>query len=159
MPLALTHKIIATIVGGLFFIIVLRLIRRRRLAVSLSIWWMIAGLMIIVLAWSDRLLRSLASHIALELSSVLLIGGMMFLLFTCLHMSVSITKLSQQIRQICQVIALNNVKYPPDCAGPDSLNPKRTKDVKSSPVSAIQSKDSRPAEPGSTKAKNIHPQT
>jgi len=122
MPLTILHKIAATILACVLFIIVLRLIRRKRLDTALSVWWITAGSAIIVLAWCDKLLRSLASRMGLEVSSVILVGGILFLLFTCLHMSASITKLSQQIRQIGQVIALNNVKKPHNHKENNQLN-------------------------------------
>ena len=110
MSLTLLHKIVATVLGCAFFIIVLRLVRRKRLDTALSVWWIAASLVIIALAWCDKSLRLLALRMALEISSVMLVSGIFYLLFTCLHMSASITRLSQQIRQIGQVIALNNIQ-------------------------------------------------
>ena len=110
MPLTLLHRIAATILACALFVIVLRLIRRKHLDTALSVWWIAAGLAIIALAWCDKTLKLLALRMALEVSSVILVTGILFLLITCLHMSASITKLSQQIRQIGQVMALNNIQ-------------------------------------------------
>jgi len=111
-PLTLTHRIIASIVGGLLLILVLRLIRRRRLDTALSVWWIAAGIGIIVLAWCDGPLMSLATKAGFsEIRSLLLVAGLLFVLFTCLHMSATITRLSSQVRKIGQAVALK-------CYGP-----------------------------------------
>jgi hypothetical protein len=131
MPLTLLHKIAATILACVLFIIVLRLVRRKRLDTALSVWWIATSLAIIALAWSDRPLRLLALRMTLEVSSVILVSGILFLLFTCLHMSASITKLSQQIRQIGQVMALNNIQKPVNCRTNEEADQKPEQNPKS----------------------------
>lgn len=135
MPLSLLHRIAATILGCVLFVIVLRLTHRKRLDTALSVWWMVAGLIIIFLAWCDKALRLVAVRMTLEVSSIILVGGILFLLFTCLHMSASITRLSQQIRQISQSIALNNAKKPDGNKHTESSNLKTEQNVKVNRIS------------------------
>ncbi len=107
-PLTLSQRLFATFVGLALAIFVLRLVRRQRLDIALSVWWALASAGIIVFAWFDRPIIALAARISLKMSSVLLVSGNLFILFTCLHISSVITRLSQQNRRIAQNITVNS---------------------------------------------------
>ena len=102
------QKIFAFMIGvGLFFVII-EMVRRRRLAEEYSFLWLFIGVGIVVLVlWYDLLERLTHFIGAVTPTTTLFIFGFVFLILINLHFSVKITKLSMQVKDLAQKIAIH----------------------------------------------------
>lgn len=104
-------KIIAATIGVVIFISILELVRRRKLREEYSWLWLITGMSIVVLAlWYD-LLAGISRYIGgVWPSSVLFFFGLIFLLLISLYQSVKISRLTDQVQELSQELAIRQVK-------------------------------------------------
>jgi hypothetical protein len=108
--LTCTHKIVATVIGLGLFILVLYYIRSRKLDAAFSIWWILTSVFILLIAWCDRFLMYVALRFGFsEIRSLVLTIGILFSIVSCLHISVFITVLARQIKDIGQELTLKHV--------------------------------------------------
>lgn len=108
MPgLPLRQKIFAIVVAVSLFVLVVELVRRRKLREEYSWLWLLASLVVLVLAlWYDALLL-ITRLIDAELPiSVLVLFSLLFLLVVNIHYSVKISSLTKQTVQLAQKVAL-----------------------------------------------------
>jgi len=102
------QKIFALIVGAGLFLVIIELVRRRRLAEEYSFLWLFTGAGIIALVlWYDLLERLTHLIGATTPTTTLFIFGFIILLLINLLYSVKITKLSSQVKDLTQEIALH----------------------------------------------------
>lgn len=101
------QKIFAVIASCLIMAVVVELVRRRKLREEYSWLWLVTGALIILLVvWYD-LLVFLSSMIgAIAPTTTLFIFGLLFLMLISLHYSIQISKLSQQLKEMGQQMAL-----------------------------------------------------
>lgn len=100
-------RIIAIGMSFILILYVLELVRRRHLNEEYSLGWLITGLAIFVLAlWEDFL--SFITHLvgATLFTSTLFFFGLFFLMIICLHFSVRISTLTNQVKRLTQKLAL-----------------------------------------------------
>jgi len=101
------QKIFAIIVSVLIMLLVVELVRRRRLREEYSWLWLLTGAGLIVLTvWYD-LLVMISRLIGVTLpTSTLFFFGLIFLMMVCLQFSIRISKLTNQVKDLSQEIAL-----------------------------------------------------
>lgn len=105
--MTLKLKIIAVLIGAFLFVYIIELVRRRKLREEYSWLWLITGSTIVILSlWYD-LLVTISNFIGGILpSSVLFFFGMIFLLLILLHMSVKISSLTDQVKNLAQELSI-----------------------------------------------------
>ncbi len=106
------QKIFALITGISIFVIIIEMVRRRKLDEEYSFLWIIIGIGIVILVLWEDLLEKLTNIIgAVAHTTTIFIFGIMILVLINLHFSVKITKLSRQVKELGQEIAiLKNIK-------------------------------------------------
>ena len=103
----LQQKIFAISVSILIMGVVVELVRRRKLREEYSWLWLLTGGMIILLVMWYDLLVALTSLIgAIAPTTTLFIFGLLFLMLISLRYSIQISKLSHQIKEMGQQLAL-----------------------------------------------------
>jgi len=107
MPLRL--KILSILIGVSLFIYIIELVRRRKLREEYAWLWLLAGLTIVLLSiWYDLLFMMSKFLGGIFPSAVLFLFGLIFLLLINLHQSVKISKLTDQIKELSQELAVQD---------------------------------------------------
>lgn len=101
------QKMFALIMGAGLFLIIIEMVRRRKLAEEYSFLWLLTGTGIVVLVvWYD-LLEWLTYLIgARTATTTLFIIGFVFVILINLHYSVKITRLTAQVKDLAQKLAI-----------------------------------------------------
>ncbi|MCX5867838.1 MAG: DUF2304 domain-containing protein [Proteobacteria bacterium] len=101
------QKIFAMIVAIALFIYIIDLVRRKKLRIEYSYLWMITGIVIMIVAvWHDFLLWISRLIGAVWPTSTLFLLALIFLTAICIHFSVRLSLLSDQVQILSQEIAL-----------------------------------------------------
>ncbi|MBI1812065.1 MAG: DUF2304 domain-containing protein [Nitrospirae bacterium] len=102
------QKIFALTIGAGLFLVIIELVRRRKLAEEYSFIWLLTGFGIIVLIlWYD-LLEWLTYLIGAKTpTTTLFIFGFVFLILLNLYLSIKITKLASQVKDLAQKLAIS----------------------------------------------------
>jgi len=101
------QKIFAIIACLLIVLLVVELVRRRKLREEYSwLWLLTGGSIILLVVWYDLLL--FITHLigAIAPTTTLFIFGLLFLMLISLHYSIQISKLSHQVKEMAQQLAL-----------------------------------------------------
>jgi len=106
--MTIQQKIFALIIGAGLFLVIIELVRRRKLAEEYSFIWLLTGFGIIVLIlWYD-LLEWLTRLIGAKTpTTTLFILGFVFLILINLYFSLKITKLTSQVKDLAQKLAIS----------------------------------------------------
>jgi hypothetical protein len=101
------QRICALIIGVGIFVMILEMVRRRKLEEEYSFLWLIIGLGIVVLVLWQNFLEWLTHLIgAVAPTTTIFIFGLVILVLINFHFSVKITKLSRQVKELAQQIAI-----------------------------------------------------
>ncbi len=104
-------KILAAVIGVTLFIYIIELVRKRSLREEYAWLWMLTGLMIVVLSlWYDLLVflgRLLGGILP---SALLFFFGLLSLLLICLHLSIKLSTLTDQVKRLSQELALQRTE-------------------------------------------------
>lgn len=101
------QKVVMTIVCFLVFFFILYLVRRRKLREEYSWLWLLTSLSLFGLVMKYSLLESITRVIGAVLpTTTLFIGALIFLMLLCVQFSVTISKLTKQIKNLVQETAL-----------------------------------------------------
>ena len=101
------QKIFAILASILIMFIVLELVRRRKLREEYSwLWLLTGGVIILLVSWYDFLVLITRLIGAIAPTTTLFIFGLLFLMLISLYYSIQISKLSQQVREIAQQLAI-----------------------------------------------------
>ncbi len=101
------QKIMAVAIAIAIFVVILELVRRRRLREEYSWLWLLTGTGLIVLTVQYELLVKISKLIGAVLpTSTLFFFGLMFLMLVSLQFSIRISKLTNQVKDLGQEIAL-----------------------------------------------------
>lgn len=105
--MSLRIQIVCVIVAVLLLLIVFELVRRKKMAEEYSLFWLITCFSILLIAvWKGLLFRIAALlGIADATSLLLLVLAALFIIYS-LHLSVRVTKLSQEYREVVQWLGL-----------------------------------------------------
>jgi hypothetical protein len=103
-----THqKIFAVIASVAVFIFIIELLRRRRLKEEYSwLWILTGGGMVLLVVWYDLLVAVSKLIGAVTPTTTLFIFAILFLLAISIHYSIIISKLTHQIKDLAQEIAI-----------------------------------------------------
>ncbi len=86
---------------------VFELVRRRYLNEEYSFTWLITGVLMLTLSISDEILQGISSIVGATLpTSTLFFFGLLFLVVICLHFSIRISSLTNQVRSLTQHIGI-----------------------------------------------------
>lgn len=103
-------KILAAVIGVTLFLFIIELVRKKRLREEYAWLWMLTGLMIVVLSLWYGLLVFLGRLLGGILPSALLFFfGLLSLLLICLHLSIKLSTLTDQVKRLSQELALMKV--------------------------------------------------
>lgn len=104
------QQLFAFLLGIGLIILILDLVRRKKLREEYSWLWMIFGATIVSMSIWDQLIVETANFIGIyEPIMVLFIFGIFFLLLICLHFCIKISKLTNQVKKLAQIIAIEKV--------------------------------------------------
>jgi hypothetical protein len=106
--MTLKLKILAALIGISLFVYIIQLVKKRKLMEEYAWLWLATGATIVVLSlWYD-LLVGISEYIGgIFPSAVLFLFALIFLLLILLQMSVKISKLSVQVKNLAQKLALD----------------------------------------------------
>lgn len=100
-------KIMAGLIGVSLFIIIIELVRRRKLREEYAWLWLLTGLVIVILSFWYGLLVYIGDLLGGILpSAVLFLFALLFLLLIALHQSIKISRLTDQVTQLTQELAI-----------------------------------------------------
>lgn len=108
---SLQTRLIAIAIAGLFLLVILELLRRRRLQERYTVIWFLAGLVLLVLALAPGLLGSFARLLGISdpnaalFAATLGVVGMMLL-----HFTVVASRQDEQITRLAQEIAMLKIE-------------------------------------------------
>ena len=96
-------RIIAILICIFLVAYVFELVRRRHLSEEYSMGWLVAGSMMLILSVSEGLLVWVSNLVGATLfTSTLFFFGLVFLVTICLHFSIRISALTNQVRILTQ---------------------------------------------------------
>jgi hypothetical protein len=100
-------RLVALTISVVLLLLIVELVRRRRLREEFSWLWILTGAAILVLAaWPGLLVRIRDVLGAQFAPSILFFGGLMFLTSISLHFSTKISRLTDQLKEVAQRLAL-----------------------------------------------------
>jgi hypothetical protein len=101
------QRIFALVIGIGIFVAIIEMVRKRKLGEEYSFLWLIIGLGIVVLVLWQDLLEWLTHLIgAIAQTTTIFVFGLVIVILINLHYSVKITKLSRQVKELAQQIAI-----------------------------------------------------
>lgn len=105
--MTLHQRIFALIIGIGILVAIIEMVRRRKLGEEYSFLWLIIGIGIVVLVLWEDLLEWLTHLVgAVAQTTTIFIFGFVIVILMNLHYSVKITKLSRQVKELAQQIAI-----------------------------------------------------
>ena len=113
MPLRL--KLFVILLGVGIFLGIIELVRRRRLREEYSFIWLIAGLMLVVLALDNDILVFVSQIVEIAAPiNTLFFMALMFVMLLLLYFSLRISSLTTQVKNLAQQLALLQAKNQSD---------------------------------------------
>ena len=104
-------RIIAILICIFLVAYVFELVRRRHLSEEYSMGWLVAGSMMLILSISEGLLVWVSNLVGATLfTSTLFFFGLVFLVTICLHFSIRISALTNQVRTLTQHMGILHSK-------------------------------------------------
>jgi hypothetical protein len=102
-------RIIAILICILLVAYVFELVRRRHLSEEYSMGWLVAGCLMLILSVSEGVLVWISNLVGATLfTSTLFFFGLVFLVTICLHFSIRISSLTNQVRTLTQHMGILN---------------------------------------------------
>ena len=96
-------RVIAILICVFLVVYVFELVRRRHQSEEYSMGWLVTGSLMLVLSISEGLLVWISSLVGATLfTSTLFFFGLIFLVIICLHFSIRISALTNQVRTLTQ---------------------------------------------------------
>lgn len=103
--------IFVVIIDTLFLVYILWKIKNNKLNIKNALIWIILGLIILVCTFSMPILQNLAVFLGIEVvSNMLFFILLMFLVFVCFTITISLSVIQQRIIKLTQEIGLLNEK-------------------------------------------------
>ncbi len=100
-------RYISIIICFLLVIYVFELVRRKHLNEEYSVGWLVTGTIMLIFSIFDGLLKWVSELVGATLfTSTLFFFGLMFLVVICLHFSIRISALTNQVRRLTQHTAI-----------------------------------------------------
>lgn len=96
-------RVIAILICIFLVVYVFELVRRRYLSEEYSMGWLVTGSLMLILSISEDLLVWISNLVGATLfTSTLFFFGLAFLVIICLHFSIRISALTNQVRSLTQ---------------------------------------------------------
>ncbi|GJL79438.1 MAG: hypothetical protein NPINA01_24270 [Nitrospinaceae bacterium] len=100
-------RIIAIIICIFLVAYVFELVRRKHLNEEYSLGWLVTGTLMLILSISEDLLIWISDLVGATLfTSTLFFSGLVFLMIICLHFSIRISALTNQVRTLTQHLGI-----------------------------------------------------
>ncbi len=100
-------RIIAIIICVFLLAYVFELVRRKHLNEEYSLGWLVTGTLMLILSISEDLLVWISNLVGATLfTSTLFFSGLVFLMIICLHFSIRISALTNQVRTLTQHLGI-----------------------------------------------------
>jgi hypothetical protein len=100
-------RIIAILICIFLVAYVFELVRRKHLNEEYSLGWLVTGSLMLVLSISEDLLIWVSDLVGATLfTSTLFFSGLVFLMIICLHFSIRISALTNQVRMLTQHLGI-----------------------------------------------------
>ncbi len=100
-------RIISILICIVLVAYVFELVRRKHLNEEYSLGWLVTGSVMLVLSIFDELLIWISDLVGATLfTSTLFFFGLLFLVIICLHFSIRISALTNQVRRLTQHVAI-----------------------------------------------------
>ncbi len=111
MDIPIHQKIFALITSVVIFVFIIEMLRRRKLKEEYSWLWILTGIGMIILVFWYKLLVIITNLIgAVTPTTTLFLFSNLFLLVLSIHYSIIISKLTHQIKDVSQEIALLKIE-------------------------------------------------
>ena len=103
----LRQKLLSILASTVVLVIVLELVRRRKLTEELSWVWLLAGVVIFLCAVWDNLFAVITRFTGIIApTSIVFFFGILFLLMASIHLSITVTRLKSDVKNLGQALAL-----------------------------------------------------
>ena len=100
-------RIIAILICIFLVAYVFELVRRKHLNEEYSLGWLVTGSLMLILSISEDLLIWISDLVGATLfTSTLFFSGLVFLMIICLHFSIRISALTNQVRMLTQHLGI-----------------------------------------------------
>ena len=100
-------RIIAIVFCIFLVAYVFELVRRKHLNEEYSVGWLVTGTLMLILSISEDLLMWISDLVGATLfTSTLFFSGLVFLMIICLHFSIRISALTNQVRTLTQHLGI-----------------------------------------------------
>ncbi|MFQ5449723.1 MAG: DUF2304 domain-containing protein [Nitrospinaceae bacterium] len=100
-------RIIAILICIFLVAYVFELVRRKHLSEEYSMGWLVTGTLMLLLSISEDLLVWISDLVGATLfTSTLFFSGLIFLMVICLHFSIRISALTNQVRMLTQHVGI-----------------------------------------------------
>ena len=100
-------QIISILICVFLVAYVFELVRRKHLSEEYSMGWLITGTSMLILSVSDDAIKWVSGLVGATLfTSTLFFFGLLFLMIICLHFSIRISALTQQVRSLTQHVGI-----------------------------------------------------
>jgi hypothetical protein len=100
-------QIISILICIFLLAYVFELVRRKHLSEEYSMGWLVTGTLMLVLSVSEDAIRWVSGLVGATLfTSTLFFFGLLFLMIICLHFSIRISALTQQVRSLTQHVGI-----------------------------------------------------
>ena len=100
-------QIISILICVFLVAYVFELVRRKHLNEEYSMGWLITGVSMLALSVSEELIKWVSELVGATLfTSTLFFFGLLFLMVICLHFSIRISALTNQVRKLTQSIGI-----------------------------------------------------
>ncbi len=100
-------RIIAIFICIFLLAYVFELVRRKHLNEEYSLGWLVTGSLMLILSISEDLLIWISDLVGATLfTSTLFFSGLVFLMIICLHFSIRISALTNQVRTLTQHLGI-----------------------------------------------------
>ncbi|WP_195575677.1 DUF2304 domain-containing protein [Paenibacillus sp. 1001270B_150601_E10] len=98
---------LSTIISIAFLLIIFELVRRQRLREQYSLLWIAFGVLLFIISWNVTLVEQIAEWLNVKYApAILFLFGLLFCFAFILHLTLVITKLSNQVLRLTQEITL-----------------------------------------------------
>ena len=112
--MSLQQKVISVLVAIAVFALVIDLVRRKKLTEDLSVIWLLASVAIVLLVLSDKTIHLITRLTGIVApTSIVFFFGIVFLLLVNLHLSLVISRLKTDVKNLAQEAALGRATEKP----------------------------------------------
>jgi hypothetical protein len=99
--------VVTALTGIVVIVVILELLRRRQLREKYAVLWLVVGVLVLPLGFFPRILDAVAEALGVASGvSLVLFGGLVFLLLVCVHLSWEVSRLEEETRVLAEEVAL-----------------------------------------------------